>query len=207
MLRGRLFLHVDARVDMLIIQVQSTPACTIYIQRSMLERPRGDHWRFSGPTWAFSPLGPGNQAATVPVTTANGIHRCYTQSASITWPIAILRSGPDGRYGPPKSNEEVKEKEKKEEGDDDEEEEKAKVKEVEDEFTEIFKMALRITASRSSRRQIARQTGNYPLQTTSSVKHSLRRNRVAIPQLTNPLGVHSQGLLPCLSSLKAPVPT
>jgi hypothetical protein len=38
--------------------------------------------------------------------------------------IAILCSDRDGRYGPPKSNGEVKEKEKKEEEDDDEEEQK-----------------------------------------------------------------------------------
>jgi hypothetical protein len=69
--------------------------------------------------------------------------------------MGILRSGPDGRYGPSKSNEEVKEKAKKDGADDDEEEEQTKDKEVEDEFTEKFKMALRITASRSSKKPIA----------------------------------------------------
>ncbi|GAQ07372.1 hypothetical protein ALT_4693 [Aspergillus lentulus] len=132
-------------------------------------------------TWA-SPLGPGNKAATAPVmTAANGIDRWYTQSASVTWPIAILRPGPDGRYGPPKSNEGVKEKEEKVDDEEDEGDKKnEKMKAVEDEFTEKFKMALRITASKSSRKQIVRRAGHYALQTTSSVKHRLRRNRVAI---------------------------
>jgi hypothetical protein len=95
--------------------------------------------------------------------------------------IAILCSDRDGRYGLPKSNEGVKEKEEKVDDEEDEEEQKhAKVKEVEEELTEKFKMALRITASKSLRKQIVRRAGHYPLQTTSSVKHSLRRNRVAI---------------------------
>ncbi|KAH3118679.1 hypothetical protein KXW11_009534 [Aspergillus fumigatus] len=118
--------------------------------------PTPQHWwRFSGLAWASSPLGARDETATVPVTTASGINQCYARSASITRPMGILRSGPDGRYGPSKSNEEVKEKAKKDGADDDEEEEQTKDKEVEDEFTEKFKMALRITASRSSKKPIA----------------------------------------------------
>ncbi|KAK9653373.1 hypothetical protein HCH54_003292 [Aspergillus fumigatus] len=172
MLRGRLFLHVDAygltrrsSKSNRHLRAQFTfrgahwdvlEAIIGYLHIRGGNVPTPQHWwRFSGLAWASSPLGARDETATVPVTTASGINQCYARSASITRPMGILRSGPDGRYGPSKSNEEVKEKAKKDGADDDEEEEQTKDKEVEDEFTEKFKMALRITASRSSKKPIA----------------------------------------------------
>ncbi|KAF4167694.1 hypothetical protein CNMCM6936_004539 [Aspergillus lentulus] len=88
---------------------------------------------------------------------SNGIDWWYSHSASVLGPSAVLSSGPDGRCGPPKSNEEVKEKEEKVDDEEDEGDKKnEKMKAVEDEITEKFKMALRITASKSLRKQIVR---------------------------------------------------
>lgn len=110
MLRGRLFLHVDAygltcrsSKSNRHLRAQFTfrgahwdvlEAIIGYLHICGGNVPTPQHWwRFSGLAWASSPLGARDETATVPVTTASGINQCYARSASITRPMGILRSG------------------------------------------------------------------------------------------------------------------